>query len=97
MEDEAAPHDANVRAQTLFKIDNEKALKWVVVDVATLPSGEPSGIQCVHCHGRVRVHKRTGECGPEDRVEHRSRQDSENCRGGHYFKGEHGVSLRPEP
>jgi hypothetical protein len=24
-----------------------------------------------------------------------SRQDSENCRGGHYFKGEHRRSLQP--
>ena len=31
---------------------------------------------------------------PQDRVEHLSRQDPEHCRGGHYFKGEHRISLQ---
>jgi hypothetical protein len=43
----------------------------------------------------VRVHKQKVGRGPEDHVEHRSRQDSERCRGGIYFKGTHQMSLMP--
>ncbi len=81
--------------KALSKIDNEKVWKWVEVDVADLSSGEQPDIRCVHCHGRVRVHKRNVEHGPQDHVKHLSRQDSENCRGGHYFKCEHKMSLQP--
>ena len=91
------PHDVMLRCErkALFKIGNEKVWKWVEVEVSALPSGEQPDIRCVHCHGRVRVHKQNVERGPQDYVEHLSRQDSENCRGGHYFKGEHRMSLQP--
>jgi hypothetical protein len=81
------------RAQCL--VDGEKIWKWIEVDVGALPSGEQPGIRCVHCHGRVRVHKQNVEHGPRDHVEHLSRQDSENCLGGHHFKGEHQMSSQP--
>jgi hypothetical protein len=90
-------HDMMLKCErkALFKINNEKVWKWVEVDVAALHSGEQPEIRCIHCHGRVRVHKQNVEHGPQDHVEHLSRQDSENCRGGHYFNGEHKISLQP--
>lgn len=78
-----------------FKINDEKTWKWIEVDVSTLSSGEQTSVRCIHCHGRVRVHKQNVEHGPKDHVEHRTKQDSENCRGGHYFKGEHKMSHAP--
>lgn len=77
-----------------FMDNNEKVWKWVEVDVADLPSGEQPAIRCIHCNGRVRVHKQNVAHGPKDHVEHTTRQDSENCRGGHYFKSEHKMSLQ---
>lgn len=90
-------HDLMTKCEQkrLFKINDEKVWKWVEVDVSTLTSGEQKSIRCMHCQGAVRVHKQNVDHGPKDHVEHRSKQDSENCRGGHYFKGEHKPSQNP--
>jgi len=83
--------------KTQFKnLDNgEKYLKWKEVPVTSLSSGEQPHIRCAHCHGRVTVHKQQVEHGQYDHVQHLSRKDSENCKGGSYFKGEHKMSLCP--
>ncbi len=81
--------------KALFKAGDQKVWKWVETEVADLPSGKQPDIRCMHCHGRVQVHKQNVSHGPQDHVEHRSRQDSEACRGGHYFKGEHRMSSQP--
>lgn len=75
--------------------DGSKTLRWVPYPVSALDSGLSRGVRCMHCHGAVRVHKQKVPHGPRDHVEHRSRQDSEGCRGGAYFKGEHRMSLMP--
>jgi len=76
-------------------IAGEMSQRWVEVFASELPSGMQPNIRCIHCHGMVRVHRKHVEHGPIDHVEHVSRQDSENCRGGHHFKGEHKMSLQP--
>ena len=78
-----------------FIRDGKKVLEWLNVQVSSLESGGSRQIRCVYCHGAVRVHKQKVGHGPEDHVEHRSRQDSERCRGGIYFKGTHQMSLVP--
>ncbi len=90
-------HDMMLKCErkARFKVKNEIVWKWVEVEVASLPRGKQPEIRCIHCHGRVRVHKQNVPHGPQDHVEHLSRQDSEYCRGGHYFKGEHRLSLQP--
>lgn len=86
---------AQCEKKTLFKIDGENIWKWKIVDVSDLQTGERPDIRCMHCHGQVRVHKQQVNHGPQDHVEHRARQDSENCIGGHYFKGTHRESSNP--
>lgn len=76
-----------------FMRDGKKVLEWAKTPVSALESGADRSIRCLHCHGAVQVHKRKVPHGPEDHVEHRSRQDSERCRGGAYFKGTHMISL----
>ncbi len=76
-------------------VEGKSTEKWVEVFASELPSGEQPDIRCIHCHGKVRVHRQHVEHGPRDHVEHLSRQDSENCKGGHYFGGEHKMSLQP--
>jgi len=79
-----------------FKMKNgTKQLRWVVRDVAGLPSGSHPDIRCMHCHGAVRVHRQQAEDGPADHVEHLSHQDSVGCQGGHFFAGTHRLSLNP--
>lgn len=78
-----------------FIIGDKRVWKWVPVPVSKLFDASPEHIRCAHCHGAVRVHKQQVENGPQDHVEHKSRQDSERCKGGHYFQGEHEISSQP--
>jgi hypothetical protein len=52
-------------------------------------------VRCAHCSGAVRFHRQRKTDGVADHVEHLSRQDSENCKGGYYFKGVHSRSMSP--
>jgi len=80
-----------------YKVDgqSEYEWRWKEVPVSEVVNSAAKDIRCVHCHGAVRVHQQQVAHGPQDHVEHLSRQDSESCRGGHYFKGEHRLSTQP--
>lgn len=80
-------------AKRLFKIDGKKEWKWVEARVADLLKG--SEVRCLYCKGAVRLHFKQKVDGVIDHCEHRSRKDSEHCRGGHYFEGDHRESLNP--
>ena len=91
------PHDLMTKCEQKkpFMRDGKMVLEWTQAPVSTLTSGARRDIRCMHCHGPVRVHKKNVDHGPVDHVEHRSRQDSERCKGGTYFKGTHLMSLHP--
>jgi hypothetical protein len=76
-------------------VDGKKDWKWVERPVTGLESGRYPDLRCVHCRGAVTVHIQKVSNGPADHVEHQRREDSENCRGGSYFKGTHKVSQFP--
>jgi hypothetical protein len=78
-----------------FKIGESYEWRWKVVAVSEIVGTPDPQIRCAHCHGAVRIHKQQVDHGPQDHVEHRSRQDSKGCRAGHYFQGEHRISARP--
>jgi hypothetical protein len=90
-------HDLMLKCERkgLFKIDNKKEWKWVEAEASSLHGGKEQELRCLYCHGRVTLHKQQSEDGTQDHIVHKSRQDSENCRGGFYFKGEHKMSLQP--
>jgi hypothetical protein len=79
----------------LFKLNGQKERHWDEREVAGLETGTDPFIRCMHCHGAVRVHVQKVPDGPADHVEHLRREDSENCRGGAYFKGVHKMSQFP--
>jgi len=84
--------------RTLYKdkITGEKTHGWKQVRVADLTADvESRDLRCTHCQGAVSLHRRTAADGPQDHVKHRSRQDSEGCRGGAYFQGTHRPSSHP--
>jgi hypothetical protein len=92
------PHDLMIRCELrkLYKIDGEYESRWKEVPVAEATGALPEDIRCMHCHGAVRIHKQRIALGPRDHVEHRTKEDSEGCRGGVYFQGEpHRMSSRP--
>ena len=82
--------------RTLYQRDGDKVWAWKVVKVTDLDDSVSSrDIRCAHCEGKVRLHRQQVEHGPQDHVEHYSRNDSEGCRAGHYFAGTHRTSANP--
>lgn len=91
------PHDLMTQCEQkkLYLVNGKEVDRWVVVAADTLEGVAPDRIRCMHCFGAVRLHKQQVAHGPQDHVEHRSRQDSQGCRGGSYFQGTHTQSLQP--
>ena len=79
----------------LFKRDGIRSYEWSEATVVDIADGSSFKIRCLYCHGEVRIHRQQVEHGPADHVEHRSRRDSEGCKGGHYFLGAHRLSDSP--
>lgn len=77
-------------------VDGEERRDWFTKEVGTLQDGEL--IRCLHCHGKVRIHRQRVEHGPQDHVEHLSSDDANHCRGGAAFHGteaDHRMSPTP--
>lgn len=91
------PHDLMYQCEykKLFKMDGIKERRWDAREVKGLVGGEDPYIRCIHCHGAVRVHVQQAPDGQPDHVQHIRREDSENCKGGSYFKGTHRMSQFP--
>ena len=92
------PHDLMLECdrRTRYKVDGKIELRWKKMLVAQVDeSVSRTDIRCTHCWGAVRLHKQKVPHGPQDHVEHRSRQDSEGCKGGIYFQGTHQKSSHP--
>jgi hypothetical protein len=75
-----------------FLVDGQTEWRWKDVPVSDAIGAAAGSIRCGHCHGAVRIHRQQVEHGPQDHIEHLSRQDSESCRGGVYFTGVHRLS-----
>lgn len=91
------PKDLMLRCEqrSQYKVESGYEWRWKEVPVSEVVGTQPSDIRCMHCHGAVRLHRKKVEHGPQDHVEHRLKQDSESCRGGVYFSGEHLMSTQP--
>lgn len=70
----------------LFMRGNEKRGEWVTVAVADAIRDGITLFRCKDCHGAVKLHGKHVAHGPAPHVEHRSRQDSEYCPAGMYFR-----------
>jgi hypothetical protein len=66
--------------------NGEKVWDWVIADVADAIRDEATHFRCNDCHGAVRLHGEHVEHGLAPHVEQRSRQDSEYCPEGMYFR-----------
>ena len=90
-------HDLMTRCEQRrqYKLNGLYELRWKEISVPEILEAPTRNIRCAYCHGSIRVHRRQVEHGPQDHAEHRSRADSEGCRGGHYFQGEHRMSVKP--
>lgn len=59
---------------------------WKLKSVQHASEDGDTDFRCKDCHGAVKLHVRRVVGGPASHVEHRSREDSEYCAGGMYFK-----------
>jgi len=79
----------------LFLRNGEKVWEWVIAEVVDAIRDEATQFRCNDCHGAVRLHGKHADHGPAPHVEHISRQDSEYCRAGMYFRRHPGRVPRP--
>jgi len=70
----------------LFIRDGKKVEEWVLKSVADALKDGVTEFRCKDCHGAVKLHGRHVAHGPAPHVEHKSRQDSEYCPSGFYFR-----------
>ncbi len=82
----AAEKIYSCEVKKLFLRDGEKVWGWVTAKVADAMCEEAAEFRCKDCHGAVRLHGKNVAHGPSPHVEHRSRQDSEYCPAGMYFR-----------
>jgi hypothetical protein len=91
-------YDCEHRAQFVDTSDptnrSKRKMGWVAAKVINVPKKTSSrDVRCIYCQGAIRIHRQRQVNGTQDHVEHTSREDSENCKGGIYFKGVHRTSL----
>jgi hypothetical protein len=77
-------YECQIRAKYLR--EGQKVWDWKTVSVADAISEGASEFRCKDCHGAVKLHGRHVAHGPAPHVEHKSRQDSEHCPSGFYFR-----------
>jgi hypothetical protein len=70
----------------LHVLDGKKQWRWVKKAVREAISEADAEVRCKDCHGAVKVHGKHVLHGPAPHVEHKSRQDSEYCPSGMYFR-----------
>ncbi|PYV54541.1 MAG: hypothetical protein DMG98_18060 [Acidobacteria bacterium] len=79
--------------------DGQNELRWVVRPVADVITEESPEYRCKDCYGKVKLHGKNVADGRAPHAEHRSRQDSEYCPAGTYFRQNPGrtpkLSLNP--
>jgi uncharacterized protein with PIN domain len=80
--------------QTAYQTTNGIEYRWKKVDVEA--TANTDHVRCAYCEGSVKfLRRRKADGGVRDHVQHLSRQDSEHCIAGYYFKGEHRRSNSP--
>ncbi len=72
---------------------------WVEMSVREALEDGVTEFRCKDCHGAVKLHGKHVAHGPAPHIVHKSRQDSEYCPSGFYFKENPGreprLSLMP--
>lgn len=78
----------------LFRNGDMNEWRWVVKPVRDALADGVTEFRCKDCNGAVKLHGKHVPHGPAPHVEHKSRQDSEYCPSGFYFKKQPGRQPR---
>ena len=68
------------------KIEGKRIPFWKTKTVLEALEDQDTEFRCKDCHGAVKLFKRRVAAVPAPHVEHTSREDSEYCPSGVYFK-----------
>ena len=88
--DHASEKIYTCEVKRMFVRDGQKLWDWKEVSVADAIRDEDEKVRCKDCWGAVRLHGRHVQHGPAPHAEHRSKQDSEYCPAGMYFRQNRG-------
>jgi hypothetical protein len=87
------------QVKKLFKRNGDKKFEWVEMPVKKALEDGATEFRCKDCHGAVKLHGKHVPHGPAPHIEHKSKQDSEYCRAGFYYRQHPGreprLSLSP--
>lgn len=74
------------QVKKLFRIGETNQWQWVSMAVKDALAAGASEFRCKDCYGAVKLHGKHVAHGPAPHIEHKSRQDSEYCPSGFYFR-----------
>jgi hypothetical protein len=76
-----------VEVKRKFRLPDGDVLRWVERSVSEVILEKGTAhYRCKDCHGKVRLHGKNASNGPDPHAEHMSKQDSEYCPAGMYFR-----------
>ncbi len=84
-----------VEVKRKFKVGDSYVLKWVERPVSdVIPERESTVYRCKDCYGKVKLLDKHVSHAASPHAEHVSRQDSEYCPAGMYFRQNPGREAR---
>ena len=83
------------RTNDMYTLEVLVDKEWRVVSAQEAIIGGYAWKRCKHCNGQVRMHQKHTAKSPREHAEHILRSDSENCRAGFHFQGNHQMSANP--
>lgn len=81
-------------AKRLVMRDGIKVREWRLTRVIDVISDKLDEYRCKDCYGRIKILGKRVAHGPAPHAVHISRQDSEYCPSGHYFRQNPGRTPR---
>lgn len=81
-------------AKKLVMREGIKVREWRVTRVIDVITDELPDYRCKDCHGKIKLYNKHVAHAPAPHAVHASRQDSEYCPSGHYFRQNPGRTSR---
>jgi hypothetical protein len=88
IEDNVVMHDNIYECEAKRPVIREgvKVRDWLIKPVIDVITEQLDEYRCKDCHGRIKLLRKLVANGPAPHAVHISRQDSEHCRSGYYFR-----------
>jgi hypothetical protein len=81
-------------AKRPVSVNGVKTREWRLTRVLDVITDDLAEYRCKDCHGHIKLLRKHVEHGAAPHAVHKSRQDSEYCPSGHYFRQNPGRTPR---